>query len=101
MNVLPIDPLLPEVVSSLRARRDLVLVAPPGAGKTTRVPPAILGAGLLAREHPALVLLQPRRVAAGPRRRGSPRRGAGPSARRSATTSGSSAGSARGPSCAW
>src|SRR4051794_21538565 len=64
MTVLPIDSLLPEVIASLRARRELVLVAPPGAGKTTRVPPAILGAGLLDPEHPALVVLQPRRVAA-------------------------------------
>jgi len=42
----------------------MVLVAPPGAGKTTRVPPAILEAALLDREHPNLVMLQPRRVAA-------------------------------------
>ena len=61
---LPIDPLLPEVVAALRAHRALVLVAEPGAGKTTRVPPAILRAGLLAPAHPALILLQPRRVAA-------------------------------------
>src|SRR4051812_587203 len=64
MTVLPMDSLLPEVIASLRARRELVLVAPPGAGKTTRVPPAILGAGLLDPAHPALVVLQPRRVAA-------------------------------------
>ncbi len=42
----------------------MVLVAPPGAGKTTRVPPAILRAGLLDEAHPRLILLQPRRVAA-------------------------------------
>jgi ATP-dependent helicase HrpB len=64
MTPLPIDPLLPEVVALLRERRALVLVAPPGAGKTTRVPSAIVRAGLLADDHPALVLLQPRRVAA-------------------------------------
>ena len=64
MTPLPIDPLLPEVVARLRARRALVLIAPPGAGKTTRVPPAILAAGLLDPAHPALVMLQPRRVAA-------------------------------------
>src|SRR5205823_3609665 len=37
---------------------------PPGAGKTTRVPPAMLRAGLLSAGHPNLVMLQPRRVAA-------------------------------------
>ncbi len=40
------------------------MVAPPGSGKTTRVPPAILDAGLLAPEHPDVIVLQPRRVAA-------------------------------------
>src|ERR671916_1249503 len=64
MTPLPIDRFLPEVVDRLRGSRSLVLVAPPGAGKTTRVPPAILRAGLLSAEHPNLVMLQPRRVAA-------------------------------------
>src|SRR6478672_7674788 len=63
-NVLPIDSHLPEIVERLRESRALVLVAPPGAGKTTRVPPAILRAGLLSAAHPNLVMLQPRRVAA-------------------------------------
>ena len=40
---LPIDPLIPEIVAHLRAAENLVLEAPPGAGKTTRVPPALLG----------------------------------------------------------
>lgn len=61
---LPIDARLDEIVAQLRETRCLVLVAPPGAGKTTRVPVAIVEAGLLPKEHPALVLLQPRRVAA-------------------------------------
>ncbi len=64
MVSLPIDHSLPAIVQKLRERPSLVLVAPPGAGKTTRVPPAILRAGLLGREHPNLLLLQPRRVAA-------------------------------------
>src|SRR2546430_7265695 len=64
MSPLPIDAALPEVVAKLRASRSMVLVAPPGVGKTTRVPPAILRAGLLAKENPNLVMLQPRRVAA-------------------------------------
>ncbi len=49
-------------MKSLRDRRTLVLVAPPGAGKTTRVPPALLAAGLLG--PGSLWVLQPRRVAA-------------------------------------
>src|SRR3954468_6497788 len=64
MTPLPIDPRIPEIVASLREQRRLVLVAPPGAGKTTRVPVALVKAGLLAEDHPALVMLQPRRVAA-------------------------------------
>jgi ATP-dependent helicase HrpB len=54
---LPIDAHLPEIVRTVRGRRALVLVAPPGAGKTTRVPPS------LAVDGPVIVL-QPRRVAA-------------------------------------
>jgi ATP-dependent helicase HrpB len=57
---LPIDPLLPAVVESLRSARSLVLQAAPGAGKTTRVPPALLEAGLVQGE---LWVLEPRRLA--------------------------------------
>ena len=61
---LPIDTVVPELISALRKERGAVLVAPPGAGKTTRVPPAIIDSGLLSREHSSVILLQPRRVAA-------------------------------------
>lgn len=61
---LPIDEHLPRLLSALSEARCAVLVAPPGTGKTTRVAPAILAAKLLDREHPNLVMLQPRRVAA-------------------------------------
>src|SRR3954462_1168722 len=64
MVPLPIDPFLPQITANLAGSRALVLVAEPGAGKTTRVPPAILRAGLLSPDHPNLVMLQPRRVAA-------------------------------------
>ncbi len=64
MTPLPIDSCLPELIASLRLARSVVLVAPPGAGKTTRVPPAVLAAGLLSADAPNLVMLQPRRVAA-------------------------------------
>ena len=64
MVPLPIDPFLPEIVAKLREARALVLVAEPGAGKTTRLPPAVWRAKLLSAENPNLVMLQPRRVAA-------------------------------------
>jgi len=52
---LPIDELLPRIPAS----GHLVIEAPPGAGKTTRVPPA-----LLARERGEILVLEPRRLAA-------------------------------------
>lgn len=58
---LPIDDVLPAVVGAVRARGVCVLVAPPGAGKTTRVPGALLDAGVVTGE---IVVLQPRRLAA-------------------------------------
>ncbi len=62
MVPLPIDEHLPAVTEALADGRDVVLVAEPGAGKTTRLPPAVLRAGLLDTGN--LVMLQPRRVAA-------------------------------------
>src|SRR5919199_986225 len=62
MQRLPIDELLPEVVESLRRAPNLVIEAPPGAGKTTRVPPAILDAVLAGRGD--VLVLEPRRLAA-------------------------------------
>ena len=59
---LPIDAALPALIDALQDRGAAVLVAPPGSGKTTRAPPALLEAGLLGAGK--LVLLQPRRVAA-------------------------------------
>jgi ATP-dependent helicase HrpB len=57
LSPLPVDAAVPEVQAHLAARRAAVLVASPAAGKTTRVPPALVGAG-------RVLLLQPRRVAA-------------------------------------
>lgn len=59
---LPIDEVLPEALAALRAHGGLVLVAPTGAGKTTRVPPALLDAGLAGEGQ--VVVLEPRRLAA-------------------------------------
>lgn len=58
---LPIDPYLPAIARAVRAG-NLVLVAEPGAGKTTRVPRALLDAGLAERGE--IVVLEPRRIAA-------------------------------------
>ncbi|KAF1712343.1 ATP-dependent helicase HrpB [Pseudoxanthomonas kalamensis DSM 18571] len=58
----PIDPLLPDIRRSLAAHPRLVLEAAPGAGKTTRVPPALLDEGWLGGRR--IVMLEPRRVAA-------------------------------------
>src|SRR5580698_7846532 len=56
---LPVDALLPEIITSLERNPNLVIEAPPGAGKTTRVPPAIL-----ASVQGEVVVLEPRRIAA-------------------------------------
>jgi len=58
----PIDPLLPQIRASLAEHPRLVLEAPPGAGKTTQVPPALLDEPWLAGRK--IVMLEPRRVAA-------------------------------------
>jgi ATP-dependent helicase HrpB len=54
-----VDAILPELLASLQHAPNLVIEAPPGAGKTTRVPPAILG--LVSGE---VIVLEPRRIAA-------------------------------------
>ncbi|MCC7174397.1 MAG: ATP-dependent helicase HrpB [Bryobacterales bacterium] len=56
---LPIDPLTPRILEVLEQSNSLVLEAPPGAGKTTRVPPALLRS--LTGE---VLVLEPRRLAA-------------------------------------
>lgn len=62
LSPLPIDEVLPEVVLALQKSNRAILCAPPGAGKTTRVPGALLEAGLA--ENGKIVVLQPRRIAA-------------------------------------
>ena len=62
MKPLPIDALIPEVVEALRTEGRLVLVAPPGSGKTTRVPPALVHNEGFGRGR--VEVLEPRRLAA-------------------------------------
>ncbi len=59
---LPIDDALPELLATLRERTSAVLVAPPGAGKTTRVPLALLDEPWTRGGR--ILLLEPRRLAA-------------------------------------
>lgn len=58
---LPIHAVLPRLLAALREGSNAVLVAPPGAGKTTAVAPALLGEGWCTGE---VLLLSPRRLAA-------------------------------------
>ena len=62
MNSLPIDVLLPALCQALSLRDEAVLEAPPGAGKTTRVPLAMLDQPWLAGQR--IIMLEPRRLAA-------------------------------------
>jgi len=54
---LPVDPFIDRIVGELQRARAIVVTAAPGAGKTTRVPPALVDDG-------PVILLQPRRLAA-------------------------------------
>jgi ATP-dependent helicase HrpB len=58
LQALPIDVLLPGILEELRKARNVVIEAAPGAGKTTRVPPALLALG------GEVLVLEPRRIAA-------------------------------------
>ncbi len=60
--IFPVEALLPDLLASLRTHPRLVLEAPPGAGKTTRVPPALLAESWL--EGRKVLMLEPRRIAA-------------------------------------
>ena len=59
---LPIDDALPDVLAACRRATAVLLMAPPGSGKTTRVPPALLD--VLGDKGGQVVVLEPRRLAA-------------------------------------
>ena len=61
MTSLPIDLVLPDLLAALRTGTRALLIAPPGAGKTTRVAPALLAEPWCDGE---ILLLVPRRLAA-------------------------------------
>ena len=58
---LPIDDVLPDLIDALRRQNRALLIAPPGAGKTTKVAPALLGEQWCTNQ---VLLLVPRRLAA-------------------------------------
>ncbi|HWU71952.1 MAG TPA: hypothetical protein VN137_00605, partial [Sphingomonas sp.] len=58
---LPVETVLPQLLAALESSSNAVLVAPPGAGKTTAVAPALLGQSWCSGE---ILLLSPRRIAA-------------------------------------
>ena len=64
LNPLPVDDFLSEICDALADHRCVVVVAEPGAGKTSRVPPALLADNRIVKPDQYLVMLQPRRTAA-------------------------------------
>ena len=62
MNRLPIEDILPELKAALAAQTNAVLVAPPGSGKTTRIPLALMNEAWLRGQR--ILMLEPRRLAA-------------------------------------
>ncbi|MFZ2419334.1 MAG: DEAD/DEAH box helicase, partial [Smithellaceae bacterium] len=58
----PIDDILPELRAAIREHPAVVLQAPPGSGKTTRVPLALLD--IIPPQKGRILLLEPRRIAA-------------------------------------
>lgn len=62
MKSFPIDEVLPQLKDALSHSPAVVLHAPPGAGKTTRVPPALLD--IMTPEKGRIIMLEPRRIAA-------------------------------------
>jgi ATP-dependent helicase HrpB len=62
IDPLPIEAVLPRIAAALGSSPNVVICAPPGAGKTTRVPPALLDPALKIAGR--ILVLQPRRMAA-------------------------------------
>ncbi|MEJ2696963.1 MAG: DEAD/DEAH box helicase [Candidatus Sulfobium sp.] len=62
MNSFPVDGVLPKLKEAVEEKSAAVLHAPPGAGKTTRMPLALLDA--ITRQQGRIVMLEPRRIAA-------------------------------------
>lgn len=63
LDALPLDEMWPDIAQVLKAHQNLVLVAEPGAGKTTRFPPRLLASNFIPKDKKVL-MLEPRRLAA-------------------------------------
>jgi len=61
-QMLPINNIIPDLLNTLASQTTILLQAPPGAGKTTRVPLALMDAPW--REDRKILMLEPRRLAA-------------------------------------
>lgn len=64
LSPLPVDAVLPDLLAALRVGNRALLSAPPGSGKTTRVPPVLADAGPAAWGPGTVLVLEPRRLAA-------------------------------------
>lgn len=62
MSHFPVDTIIPRLIHSLHERSAAIVHAPPGSGKTTRIPPALLAAPWL--KTGKIIMLEPRRLAA-------------------------------------
>jgi ATP-dependent helicase HrpB len=62
MTSYPIDAILPQIKKAVQSNHSVILHAPPGAGKTSRVPLALLD--VIPPEQGRIVMLEPRRIAA-------------------------------------
>ena len=62
MSTLPIDAILPQLQGTLSQAKRAVLIAPPGAGKTTRIPLALMDEAWMVGKR--IIMLEPRRLAA-------------------------------------
>ncbi|MBX7105896.1 MAG: ATP-dependent helicase HrpB [Gemmataceae bacterium] len=62
MTPLPVDDILPELIAAIKSHPSAVVHAPTGAGKTTRIPPALLSGGVNGVGQ--IVMVEPRRIAA-------------------------------------
>ncbi len=62
MTSYPIDTILPELKKAVQSGPSVIVHAPPGAGKTTRVPLALLD--VIPQEQGRIIMLEPRRIAA-------------------------------------
>src|ERR1700690_2876598 len=86
MKAYPVDEIISELIQTVLRGRSLVLQAPPGAGKTTRVPLALLD--IIPPEKGRIIMLEPRRIAAVSAQGGWRRHSVNRQVKRSATQSG-------------